>query len=1166
MKRRPAAPLFPRIVAVIVAGSQVLAPHVAQAASTDLADVPISEQNKADPNLLFSLDNSDSMGLAYILDEEFANTQPDKYKSFRSRNCFKNAFFNKIYYDPTKVYRPAKSADGYAMPDANFYAAYPDAFNKNAGYADAGAGIYHGDPYFAYERSAPSKTGPINLATNFQAVFSPGGADLDTNYRHFDTIQPAYYYMYTGNQADVADKSTCFDDTSYRKVVVSTTSGPGGSDERSNFANWFSYYRIRLQVMKTALSRTFANVDSHYRVGFTTINDLAGNVNSSDDNFVPIDNFEGAHRNNWYARMFSVTSRGGTPLAESVRRAGEYYKSGKFPGSALAYADPVQQACQRNYLILSTDGTATDATTAPFGNYDRVVPTLPAPIPLDPIANAPLVPGKPFPPPFYEGATASSDSIADVSMFYWATNLRPAMAFRVPTTLLDAATWQHMNMIAIGLGVSGDLPFSRKTYDELVKGSQQWPTPVLRTSSEIDDLWHAAVSGHGKYFNANSGTSLETALSSSLAEIVSGGGAGSAVTVSNPNVSATDNLAFEASYVSGSWSGDLKALRIDPATGLVDPSLPVWKSSAQAQLDARDWTTRNIATYSGKSGVPFTAAALTATQRARLNTPGGAPGPSDANNLINFLRGDLSREDFDYRVRLHRLGDIVNADPLFVGPPSASYSDTGYGAFRAQQASRPKMIYQGANDGMLHAFNATTGAEQWAYVPGLLINEPYVFKSPAINYPGTSALVNLSRQPGFTHRFYVDGTPVVADIDLAKTQGATGAPAWISLLVGGLNKGGRGYYALDVTSPGTVTSDAIAASRVKWEFPNSATSANVGKNVGNSFGKPVTVKTAAAGWVTLVSSGYNNGVDTGGDGQGHLFVLNAANGNLIADLRTGAGDSATPSGLAQLSAYVRFGNIDSSTDYVYGGDLLGNMWRFDLSGATTSSWNVKKLATLVDAGGRAQPITTAPELANVGAVRTVYVGTGQYFGLSDLPTSPGANAAASQGQTLYGLVDNLSATPTIAPLRSNLVAQTLRVSGTTAVASSNEVDLIGRKGWYIDLPVKGERSVSSPSVALGSVSFATNIPVTEICGAGGSSWLYVLDYKTGGFINDPNVSWSGTFIANSLASRPTLSRLKSGKIVQLIRTSDAKTVAIVPPVPQKVYKGRRTLWKEIVTD
>ena len=133
--------------------------------------------------------------------------------------------------------------------------------------------------------------------------------------------------------------------------------------------------------------------------------------------------------------------------------------------------------------------------------------------------------------------------------------------------------------------------------------------------------------------------------------------------------------------------------------------------------------------------------------------------------------------------------------------------------------------------------------------------------------------------------------------------------------------------------------------------------------IGYTYGKPVIVKTKAHGWVALVTSGYNNGTDTpadgtngtGGDGSGYLFVLNARTGALLHVFDTKAGSAASPSGLAYISAYVENPQLDNTVQYVYGGDLLGNVWRFDLNNASTSSWRLQKLTALVNGSGQVQP-------------------------------------------------------------------------------------------------------------------------------------------------------------------------------------------------------------------
>ncbi|UUZ75301.1 hypothetical protein LP414_26195 [Polaromonas sp. P1(28)-13] len=302
---------------------------------------------------------------------------------------------------------------------------------------------------------------------------------------------------------------------------------------------------------------------------------------------------------------------------------------------------------------------------------------------------------------------------------------------------------------------------------------------------------------------------------------------------------------------------------------------------------------------------------------------------------------------------------MINSEPVLVREPIASYADTGYSTFKSSQATRTRMLFQGANDGMLHAFVASTGAEVWAYIPNLVMG----------------SLNNLSQKTSFNHKYYVDGTPVSNDVDFKQVDGATGSGTdWRTILVGGLGKGGRGYYALDISTT-TASSEVDVKNKVLWEFPNSITNsaalASAKLNMGYSFGKPIIVKTKAAGWVVLVTSGYNNGTnsgESGGDGLGHLYVINPKTGDLIKDIpTTGCATTPTtnPCGLAQISAYVAASDVDNTAEYVYGGDLNGNLWRFDFTTNSTSGWAVSKFAKLEDATTtpQAQPITTAPELA-----------------------------------------------------------------------------------------------------------------------------------------------------------------------------------------------------------
>ena len=693
-----------------------------------------------------------------------------------------------------------------------------------------------------------------------------------------------------------------------------------------------------------------------------------------------------------------------------------------------------------------------------------------------------------------------------------------------------------------------------------------WPDPNATNPAKIDDLAHAAVNGRGGFFVATDPDTFASSLTATINDIAARSGAAAAVAVSTPNVVSGDNFSYEVSYNSGNWSGDLQAFPIDLATGIPNTSAPVWSTSAQTQLDARTSANRKIATYTSTAGtsqgIAFQMANLSAPQQALLNSP-TPPGPSDGAAVVAYLRGDRSGEATGtYRSRTHLLGDIIHAEPLVIREPTQNYGDTGYASFKTTNASRPKLVLQGANDGMLHAFNAATGAEEWAYVPNLVMG----------------SLNNLSSKNGYTHKYYVDGTPVSGDVDFDYTDPLpkTRTPAWRTIVVGGLGKGGRGFYALDVTAlPGAETD---LAGKVLWEFPNSKTDPKVIRNIGYSFGRPIIVKTRARGWVVLVTSGYNNGTnagDSGGDGKGYLLVLNARTGELIQAISTGVGSTSEPSGLAHISGYVESRDVDNTVDYVYGGDLKGNVWRFDLTNASSiGAWNVALLASLVDSSGNFQPVTTEPELAKIRITggtykRFVYAGTGRYLGDSDIPGVSGANVNASQTQTMYGLVDDLSppkgSNPVINPLRTNLQRQTFSVNADgSRVATANSLDFSTKKGWYIDLPATGERLDTHPTLAYSALVFNTNAPSSDPCVPGGSSYLNMLDYQTGGYLEGSAGGKSSVRYADTLANRAILIKLPNGTILALTRKSDATTAA-GPGTPISGGSGTtRKSWIELM--
>ena len=323
--------------------------------------------------------------------------------------------------------------------------------------------------------------------------------------------------------------------------------------------------------------------------------------------------------------------------------------------------------------------------------------------------------------------------------------------------------------------------------------------------------------------------------------------------------------------------------------------------------------------------------------------------------------------------------------------------------------------------------------------------------------------------------------------------------------------------------------------------------------MGLSFGKPVIAKVAGYGWVVMVTSGYNNGA---GDGRGHLFVINARTGTLIADVATSAGSAGSPSGLGQISAFADNAQLDATTNAAYGGDLMGNVWKFKLEG-DKATWVALKIATLTDDSGSVQPVTTAPELStistNAGAKRVIFVGTGKLLSGSDI--------GDTSIQSFYALVDDQSAAPLISSPRTMLQLNTVTVSGTDRHVSGT-VDYRNKRGRYMDLPGAGERVSSDPAGAFGAIIFTANQPSSQGCSS--NSYLYAISMVSGAELSPtPGApSLAGQLIGQALASRPVVVVTSTGKVRVLAHESNDTVANVAPPISAS-NPAKRTAWKEI---
>jgi type IV pilus assembly protein PilY1 len=1080
---------------------------------------------------------------------------------------------------------------------------------------------YNAARYFISENS--KIVTPADYAKFGEAV----GVGLDSGKMYMVDIKSGQTYPKAATRTDCAGTDCTYE------------------EELQNFANWYQYYRKRHLSLSAAIGNAIDGVRA-LNGGYTLFNrSIPSDRNVKMYNFDVTDDFTQNQRR-LLGFMYRTKGDGGTPTREALEDLGQLFtrnKSQKVQDSPPSLTTPttnvpapITHKCQFNGGFVITDGFATNGGPTTYGNYDGQTAGTTGPTEKIPTFDAYYFnqtneTKKPAP---YQDTF--SNTLADIAMKYYTENLRTDLpAGKVPVNFNDTSPDAdknpnlHMNTYGLILGLSGrifgvDKTKSEDPYNNVPDWAALWsdkkPTDTQRDPRAIDELWHATINGRGVMLKADSPEETRSAVLDVVNNIQNKGGAAAAVSVSNANPVKGDNYSYQSAYNSGSWYGDLNKYEINLTTGEVSAD-PLWKTSPRALLADRDWTGRFIATWrrdAGK-GVPFKYDDLSTDQQNALTG-----GKGTAKQKVDFLRGDRSLEGDIFRSRGPRkrgdgtwlggkipdgvavLGDIVDAEPVIVAPPKSSYYDAGYADFKTAKKDRQTAILQGANDGMLHAFSATDGAELWAYVPGFAFDKRQDGTStpPGLNTPG---LANLADKEFFIHKFFVDATPVVGDVDFrrAGTPTGTGSPDWRTIAIGGLAKGGRGWYALDVTST-TAASDAQVAAKVLWEFPSDSNSTHlaVKKNVGYSYGRPIITKTKAAGWVVIVPSGYENGDETGGNGRGYLFVLNPKTGDLISSIEvseallsgvTGSDLSAAPLGIAHVVGYADNGDVDNTIKTAYAGDLYGNVWRFDLRGENKTDWNVALLSTLKDDSNARQPVTTEPELGAVNSKLVVYVGTGKYFGDRDIPDTTGRYSSAVQSQSIYALMDDLSLTaPEIKNLRSgDLVKQTATktivtnpdgtiksgeakitpatvgatIDPATPGRAFNSDEIFGlKKGWYLDLPDTGERIVTNPTLGLGALSFTSNTPSgLDQCLPGGSSWVWSVDYRTGTAVPGHNTT-VGAYLGATLASRIVMVKLPNGKVQGLIRKSDATTVSTTIPTAPTTLAGKRKSWRELIVE
>jgi len=645
---------------------------------------------------------------------------------------------------------------------------------------------------------------------------------------------------------------------------------------------------------------------------------------------------------------------------------------------------------------------------------------------------------------------------------------------------------------------------------------------------------------------------------------------------------------YFAYYNPDNWAGSLTAqyLTQDANGNITGYSIPTWDASCvltglaegatclstqAASTNAEGPAARTILSWNGSQGIAFQFGSLTTGptgQQATLDA--GDPTPINANRL-NFLRGDRSNEQTSlgtglYRARTSVLGDIVDSSPAWVGPAASPYTgafsdkigtspsfpeNTGesYTAFKTGGAqTRLNVVYTGANDGLLHGFRTgsydasnnyiTTlndGYEVLAYMPGAIVNTIHS-TTPGIDFSS----------PQYGHNYYVDATPGTGDLFYAGN--------WHTWLVGGLGPGGNAIYALDITQPANFN-EASAATLVMGEWSSTTlTCVNVGgcgANLGKTYGVPQIRRFHNGKWGAV----FGNGLGTTNGAAGIFVMIVDPTSATESFYYIGTGGTAAGNGIAYVTAADLDG--DNIADYVYAGDVQGNVWRFDLTNANPSLWTASATPIFTTPAG--QPITTqlivASVPANTGPPRIMIdFGTGQQIPF----TNTNATSYANSGQALYGIWDwnmggvngwnskgstqyaSLSAPQTINPSgpSANLQTQTITTSGMDRSVTANPVCWSGSTtctsgnnqfGWIVPLPATNEQVIFNPILELGIFIVNTTIPPTNsptTCASttptgftmaispttGGSFPASVFADSTGSFnnLNISGVEWNGT--------------------------------------------------------
>ncbi len=828
---------------------------------------------------------------------------------------------------------------------------------------------------------------------------------------------------------------------------------------------------------------------------------------------------------------------------------------------------------------------------------------------------------------------AGLSSFSDLAFHYWSIDLQPSLANQVrkspreqfpdenfgsassPANLKsywnprnNPATWQNLVTYTIGFNAAANWTGNPLWQDDtfvglapLIRGEAAWPSPFCgsdsnsgcdttryndRENSRKTELWHAALNSRGRFIPAPNADALLSAFQNILDDIlVQTANLYVSIATSSSRLRAA-GLVYVAGFDSQRWSGQLSAYAIAAGSGAI-ATAPTW--TASGLLDRSDFSVsgRLVLTSDGSTARSFEWSKLNASQQNFIK---GADSGTVGSNRLNYLRGDQSQETTQggvLRARASRLGDIVNSNLWRTGRPARlGFEHAGHAAFRSANASRPAMLYVGANDGMLHALDAASGQERLAYVPW-----------------GVYPKLREYTLPSYGHAAYVDGNSFTGDADL----GGGAAPDWRTLLVGQLGAGGRGYFVLDVTRP--VATGSMASTfgttgvLMDKTFAATATASYAGyEDVGHIYARPVVdsvtgslseqiVKLNNKRWAVVMGNGVNS------INERPVLLVQYLDGGrellrLVADSSTGQANGLSAPRLIDV-------NGDGRMDIAYAGDLKGNFWKFDLSRASDGDWGVsrwggglpcKNAATCVplfvakDGAGQRQPISSAPMwMAHPLGGTQLLFGTGRNLTEAD--------RSSNSQQTIYSILDKSRYTvsggyvtlvdadniPETDSRNADLMvaqAVTTQVGDTRYYqTSSNEVDYAaGRRGWYVDLPVSRERVLADPELFLGQLAIVSSyVPKAgssanrcNLDAKTGQNWLNVINMITGKPPSQPVFADTDSRASRALFSRSEdfITLNKAGGGMDLI-SLNGDGMAVKESLLMRGLPGARADWREI---